>query len=228
MIGLIGAMHVEMEQLLHSLCDHKEHKIGSMTFHTGELYGHEAVLAICGPGKVNAALCAQAMILSFKPRWVMNLGVAGAISRELTIGNLVVATSAVEHDMDTSPIGDPLGLISGINMVNLPCAPWLRNEIVTAAQGLGLRIMEGVIATGDQFIASPEKKEWISRHFEAVCAEMEGGAVAHTCVMHGIDCAVIRSISDQADGGATMDYPKFVELAAANSAKLVKALLERI
>ncbi|MBQ8537605.1 MAG: 5'-methylthioadenosine/adenosylhomocysteine nucleosidase [Clostridia bacterium] len=228
MIGLIGAMQVEMEHLLLALEEHKEHKIGVMTLHTGQLYGHEAVLAICGPGKVNAALCAQAMILNFKPRWVMNLGVAGAISRELTIGDLVVGTCAVQHDMDTSPIGDPLGLISGINRVKLLCAPWLRNEIIAAAQSLELRIMEGVIATGDQFIASPEKKEWIARHFDAVCAEMEGGAVAHTCLMHGVDCAVIRSISDQADGGATMDYPKFVELAAAHSAKLVKALLKNI
>ena len=227
MIGLIGAMQVEMEQLLSQLTESKTHTIGTMKFYTGKLYNHDAVLAICGPGKINAALCAQAMILTFKPDWVMNLGVAGAISSKLTIGDMVIATGAVQHDMDTSGLGDPVGLISGINQITLPCDEELRAHINAAASKLQhLRTFEGLVATGDQFIANGARKDWIAEHFDALCCEMEGGAVAHACYMHGVKCAVIRSISDQADGNADMDYPHFVQLAAAHSAELVKTLLE--
>lgn len=227
MIGLISAMQVEMEQLLLALNHRRVHQVGAMNFYTGKLYGQEAVLAVCGPGKVNAALCAQAMILRFQPKWVLNLGVAGSIADGLTIGDMAAATGVVQHDMDTSPIGDPVGLISGINLVTLPCAPELLERITAAARALPqLRLFRGVIATGDQLIADAARKSWIADTFGAMCCEMEGAAVAHACYLHGVDCAVVRSISDQADGGAQMDYPKFVQLAAEHSALLVKKLLE--
>lgn len=110
MVGLIGAMAVELEQLKAQMENLREEKIGMDVLYTGTLFGQEVVLAVCGPGKVNAALCAQSMILRHHPRWILNLGVAGAGEAGVSIGDMVVASCTVQHDMDTSPIGDPGGI----------------------------------------------------------------------------------------------------------------------
>ncbi|MBQ8201669.1 MAG: 5'-methylthioadenosine/adenosylhomocysteine nucleosidase [Clostridia bacterium] len=226
MIGLIGAMSVEVEALMAKLDDRKETKIGMDTFVSGRLFGKDAVLSVCGPGKINAALCAQSMILHFKPEWVLNLGVAGAGETGVSIGDMVVATAAVQHDVDTSPIGDPVGMVSKINLIEIPCDEALRVKLVKAASAVeGVKVHEGVIATGDQFIHDGGVRSRINGLFRAKAVEMEGGAVAQACYMHGVPCGVLRSISDQADGHSDMDYPTFTSLAAAHSQRVVELLL---
>lgn len=226
MYGLIGAMSVEVEALMNQLTDRQEKKIGMDVFVSGRLFGKDAVLAVCGPGKVNAALCTQSMILHYQPEWILNLGVAGAGDTTVAIGDMVVATAAVQHDMDTSPIGDPVGLVSKINLVEIPCDASLRARLVKAASTVaGVTVHEGIIATGDQFINSGEKRSLIHRLFGAKAVEMEGGAVAHACYAHGVPCGVLRSISDQADGQSEMDYPTFTRLAASHSQQVVEKLL---
>ena len=226
MIGLIGAMAVEVEGLMARMTDRSETQIGMDTFVSGKLFGKEAVLAVCGPGKVNAALCAQSMILHFHPEWVLNLGVAGAGEAGVSIGDMVIATAAVQHDMDTSPIGDPVGMISKINLIEIPCDAALRARLVAAAAGVeDMRVHEGIIATGDQFIHDGDVRARINGLFHAKAVEMEGGAVAQACYMHGVPCGVLRSISDQADGHSDMDYPTFAAMAAEHSQQVVRALL---
>lgn len=196
------------------------------TFISGKLFGKDAVLAVCGPGKVNAALCAQSMILTYHPEWVLNLGVAGSGEEGVGIGDMVIATCAVQHDMDTSPIGDPVGLVSKINLVEIPCDAALRQALVQAAASLqDTKVHEGVIATGDQFINKAEVRSAIHARFHAKAVEMEGGAVAHACYMHGVPCGVLRSISDGANGQSDMDYPTFTKLAASHSQQVVEQLL---
>lgn len=227
MIGLIGAMAVEVEALEGLLGDRSETQIGMDTFVSGTLFGQQAVLAVCGPGKINAALCAQNMILHFHPQWVLNLGVAGAGEEGVSIGDMVIATCAVQHDVDTSPLGDPVGMVSKINLVEIPCDAELRNRLITAAREIpGVRMHEGVIATGDQFIHDGDTRARIHQRFHALAVEMEGGAVAQACYMHGVPCGVLRSISDQADGHSDMDYPTFTRLAAEHSQLVVRRLLE--
>lgn len=226
MVGLIGAMSVEVEALVEKLTQRRETKIGMDTFVSGKLFGHDAVLAVCGPGKINAALCAQSMILHFKPEWVLNLGVAGAGEAGVSIGDMVVATAAVQHDVDTSPIGDPVGMVSKINLVEIPCDNGLRARLVAAASSVdGVQVHQGVIATGDQFIHDGAVRARINSLFHAKAVEMEGGAVAQACYMHSVPCGVLRSISDQADGHSDMDYPTFTRLAAAHSQQVVEKLL---
>ncbi|MBR3764853.1 MAG: 5'-methylthioadenosine/adenosylhomocysteine nucleosidase [Clostridia bacterium] len=226
MIGLIGAMAVEVEGLMALMTDREETQIGMDMFVSGKLCGKDAVLAVCGPGKVNAALCTQSMILHFHPEWVLNLGVAGAGEAGVSIGDMVIATAAVQHDMDTSPIGDPVGMVSKINLVEIPCDAALREKLLAAASTVeGMRVHEGIIATGDQFIHDGGVRSRINGLFHAKAVEMEGGAVAQACYMHGVPCGVLRSISDQADGHSEMDYPTFTRLAAAHSQQVVKALL---
>ncbi len=226
MYGLIGAMSVEVEALIKQLEDRREQKIGMDVFVSGRLFGKDAVLAVCGPGKINAALCTQSMILHYHPEWILNLGVAGAGDASVSIGDMVIAEAAVQHDMDTSPIGDPIGLVSKINLVEIPCDASLREKLVRAAeQAEGVNVHTGIIATGDQFINSGEVRSRIHSLFHAKAVEMEGGAVAHACYVHGVPCGVLRSISDQADGRSDMDYPAFTKLAAGHSQQVVENLL---
>lgn len=226
MIGLIGAMAVEVEGLMSRMTDRVETRIGMDVFVSGKLFGSDAVLAVCGPGKINAALCAQSMILHYKPEWVLNLGVAGAGENGVSIGDMVIATAAVQHDVDTSPIGDPVGMVSKINLIEIPCDAVLRERLVRAARSVeGMNVHEGLIATGDQFIHDGAVRSRIHTLFHAKAVEMEGGAVAQACYMHGVPCGVLRSISDQADGHSDMDYPEFTRLAAAHSQQVVECLL---
>ena len=229
MIGLIGAMSVEVEKLLEQLQNRQDTTIGMDTFSTGRLFGVEAVLSVCGPGKVNAALCAANMISAFKPQWIVNLGVAGAGEESVSIGDMVIATAAVQHDMDTSPIGDPVGFVSKIGLVEIPCDAALRAALVEAAASVAdMKVHEGVIATGDQFICDGETRARIHNLFGAKAVEMEGGSVAHVCHAMHVPCGVLRSISDQANGHSTMDYPTFTQLAASHSEQVIEALLRKM
>ena len=152
MIGLIGAMNVEVEALEARLENPVRETIGMDTFVRGTLFGQEAVLAVCGPGKINAALCAQSMILRYHPAWLLNLGVAGSMAADVRIGDMVIANAAVQHDYDTSPL-DPPGLISKINLTTLPCDAGLRERLKKAAEAVGgFHVHVGLVATGDQFI----------------------------------------------------------------------------
>ncbi len=226
MIGLIGAMSVELEMFMHELQDRKEEEIGMDRFVSGKLYGVDAVLSVCGPGKVNAALCTQSMILRYHPDWILNLGVAGSGEIGVNIGDMVIASAAVQHDMDTSPIGDPIGYVSKIGLVEIPCDETLHERLVKAAESIeGLHVVEGTVATGDQFINDGERREQIRDRFHAKAVEMEGAAVAHACYMHHVPCGIVRSISDGANGQSEMDYATFSTLAAIHAQQVVEKLL---
>lgn len=229
MIGIIGAMGVEVEALksmMDSICFYR---FDRLEFCRGNLNGVDTVVAVAGVGKVNAAMCTQTMILKFLPEIIINIGVAGGIAPELRIGDIAVATAVVEHDMDTSPLGDPLGYISGLDMIEMKCSDWAVEEFVKAAGTLdGINVITGVIASGDQFINSYEKKEWIKDTFGAVAVEMEGASVGHVCTADKIDFCVIRAISDGADGDSHLSYDKFVRIAAKNSLKMILAFLDNV
>lgn len=226
MYGFIGAMNVEVEGLIARMDEDRTASIGMDTFHCGKLFGHDVVIAKCGPGKINAAICACVMIQTYHPEWIINLGVAGSGEEGVDIGDMVIATSAVQHDCDTTPLGDSVGMVSKLNMVNLPCDEALREKMVKAARMLGgITVHEGVIATGDQFISTAERRRKIHELFRSKAVEMEGGAVAQVCAVFGTPCGILRSVSDNADGESTVSYPAFVETAAANSQKVVENLL---
>lgn len=226
MLGLISAMGAEMELLAGVLEDAMTERQGGVIYQRGRLFGREAVLSVCGAGKVNAALCAQAMILRYQPEGIINLGVAGSLSPKLSIGDVVIGTYAVQHDMDTTPIGDPPGLVSGVGLVRFELDEGLRDRLVHALASLAdIRGMTGGIATGDQFLVDPMRKERVKELFGTVCCEMEGGAVAHACRLSNVPCAVVRAISDNADGDSPVDFFRFLRKAAENSMRLVKAFI---
>lgn len=196
MLGIIGAMDMEVEALRREMAGVTERAIGFTRYFQGELRGVPVCLARCGVGKVHAALCAQGMILCCGVTEMLNIGVAGALRDSLAVGDIVIAGSAVQHDMDTTPIGDPPGLISGPNIVHIPCDAGLSALLEEAAAEAGLRTQRAAIATGDQFIVGAERKDALARAFGAAACDMEGGAVAQCCYEMGIPYAACRAISD--------------------------------
>lgn len=227
MIGIIGAMAVEVEALKRIMNDVSIEKVSGMDFYCGELGGRKAVVAVSGVGKVNAAVCAEAMILKYSPEYIINIGIAGGLDERLKIGDIVVAQSVVEHDMDTSPLGDPVGFISGINIVNIPCAGSLSARIYESAKKVeGINTIQGVIASGDQFIASDRQRNYIKDHFSAAAAEMEGASIGHVCYLNGVDFCVLRAISDGANEASPMSFAEFTELAVRNSIKIILDFIE--
>lgn len=225
-IGIIGAMAAEVEKLKSMLEDREVECVSGIEFNTGSLYGKKIVVARCGIGKVFAAICAEAMILRFSPSLIVNTGVGGAVSGELRPLDIVFATRLCQHDMDTSPLGDPKGLISGIDRIYFDTDKRAQNVLSSAAVDLGIRYTEGIIASGDRFIADAADKEMVARNFSAVCCEMEGAAIAHTAFVNGTPFMVVRAISDSANGDAQMDYMTFLPRAAELSTALTLALIK--
>ena len=227
MIGIIGAMQKEVLDLRGQMTDTAEEKVGISTIWQGRLYGQDVALAQCGIGKVHAAMCALALILAEKPQMLINIGVAGALDARLGIADCVIASSAVQHDMDTSPIGDPVGMISGINMVHLPCDPDMRRQLLIAAQKAGIRALEGTIATGDRFIDRLEEKNSLRERFGALACDMEGGAIAQAAYELGVPYAATRCISDTLMGNGE-EYAVNADKAALASGRLLRHWLEAL
>ena len=167
------------------------------------------------------------MILTYKPRAIVNIGVAGTLTKDLGIGDIAIGEDAVCHDMDTTPLGDPPGLISGINKVHLPLPGDLAPKAARVCADLGLTALCGTIASGDKFVIDPTYKAWLREHFGAIACEMEGQPIAQVCYMNSLPCLILRSISDSVDGGAA-DYETFKHTAAAQSSKVIKSLLQTI
>ena len=224
-IGIIGAMKIEVEKLCSMAENVKKEKVGGIEFNVGDLCGHQVIIAVCGVGKVFAAMCAQAMILNYSPDAIINTGVAGALASELRVGDVAVAENVVQHDMDTSPIGDPVGLVSGINLVEIPADTGIASALKKTAIDLGMTCISGTIASGDQFIADKAKKSYIKDTFSAIACEMEGAAIGQVCHVNGTPFGILRSISDNGDESAGMSYDKFIGVAVDNSVKILTEFL---
>lgn len=225
MIGIIGAMEVEVASLKEKMENKETKTVSGIEFVKGTLCGTEAVVAKCGVGKVFAALCAQTMILEYSPDCIINTGVAGSLSEKLGVCDVAVASAVVQHDMDTSPIGDPVGLISGINVVEIPADKAVSDRLCSIVKESGTNCVSGIIASGDQFIASKEKKEYIEKTFGAIACEMEGAAIGHVCFVNKVPFAVLRAISDNADGSSHLDFPTFAAKAAELSISVIEGFM---
>lgn len=228
MIGIIGAMDIEVESIKALLSDTETEIVSGVSFVKGKFCGKEVVVAKCGVGKVFSALCAEAMILKYSPSAIINVGVAGCLTPDLKIGDIVIAKDVVQHDMDTSPLGDPIGMLSDINIIHIPTDEKVTQALKESVESSGLEYRLGTIASGDQFIASKEQKTFIKDNFGAISCEMEGGSIGHVCYVNSIPFAVLRAMSDGADDGATMDFPAFCKMAAENEVRVIKDFLSRI
>lgn len=218
MIGIIGAMDIEIERINSRLTDKSQETVSGVCYTTGKLGEAKVVTAICGIGKVFAAICAQTMILRYKADVIINTGVAGTLSDKVGVLGTVVATGLVQHDMDTTYFGDPKGMISGINIVEFKTDEAVSKKICENIKG---DYILGTIASGDVFVADEEKKKEIADTFGAVACEMEGAAIAQVCYVNNTPFCVVRSISDGADGDKELSYEAFREKAAQQSSEII-------
>ena len=199
----------------------------SMQFYKGVLCGKKVVVVRSGIGKVNAAVCTQILADKFNVDILINTGIAGSLDAAIDIGDMVISTDLVEHDMDASIFGDPVGQIPRMDTFSFPADRELVKKAVQANTEANpdIKTFTGRIVSGDQFVSSAEVKDKLVNLFQAKCTEMEGAAIAHTAYLNKISCVIIRAISDKADNSATMDYPTFEKQAIKHSVKLVRNLL---
>ena len=228
MTGIIGAMSVEVEALKAKIEGAEREIVSGIEFVSGSLMGKPVVVAQCGIGKVFAAICAQTMIIKYGVKRIINTGVAGTLCEKVGILDFAVSTGVVQHDMDTSAIGDAVGLISGINIIEIPASKGLAERAIAIAREQGNGAEGGIIASGDQFINDRTKKAFIRDTFGAIACEMEGASIGQTCYVAGVDFVVIRCISDNASGEAEMEYPEMVSRAAVKSQALVEAMVAEV
>lgn len=228
MIGIIGAMHDEVELLQEEMQAEEIVEKAGMLFHKGVLCGKEVVVVQSGIGKVNAALCAQILVDVFGVDTLINTGIAGSLDAQIDIGDMVISTDAVQHDVDTTVFGDPYGQIPNMDTFSFPADEKLVKlaKQVNEEANPDIQTFTGRIVSGDQFISSKEVKDHLVETFQAKCTEMEGAAIAHAAYLNKVSCVIIRAISDKADNSAEMDYPTFEKMAILHSVRLVRGLLE--
>ena len=211
MIGIIGAMDEEVAQIVEVMQVERKENKACMTFMAGKLNGKDVVVVRSGIGKVNMGICAQILIDCFGVDTLINTGVAGSLDADINIGDIVISTDAVQHDMDVSMLGDPVGQIPRMDTFSFLADEKLVKLAVEVNKEVNpdIQTFTGRVLSGDQFISGKEKKEYLVKTFDGKCAEMEGAAMAQTAYLNKVSYVIIRAISDKADNSATMDYPEW-------------------
>lgn len=225
-IGIIGAMAEEVELLHEHMTEARTTGRAGIAYAEGSFCGRDVVVCKSGVGKVNAAVCTQLLIDGFGVDAVLFTGVAGALDPALNIGDIVVSTDCMQHDMDVTALGFPLGTIPFQDVSVFTAAPDLVELAASSAGGtFAGQVMRGRVLSGDQFIASRDKVAALHAQLGGACTEMEGAAVAQVCAMNGVPFVVIRSMSDRADGSAPGNFAEFARQAAQISHRIVENMV---
>jgi len=229
MIGIICAMDIELQKIKSAMQNVKTEKISSINFNIGKLFGKDCVAAISGVGKVNAAVCAQTMILKYNPEFIINVGVAGGLLEKMSVFDIAVSKSAVQCDVDTSALGDQKGFISTIEVIELPCSERLTDLILNEKNQYRGKVYLGTIASSDKFIIDEKELKQIRIDFNAIACDMESASIAHVCFMSSVEFLSIRVISDNVNNkDSHLDYEKFKVLAADKGFELIQTLIKAI
>lgn len=229
MIGFICALDAEVEGIKQLMLNKTEDVFAKIPYAKGEIFGQEVVCCECGVGKVNAAMSAQIMIDRYHPDLIINSGIAGSLSKEIRIGDLVIADDCVQHDMDGTELGDPRGQIQFNDEMRtyLPADTAIANTLEKACAEIpDTAVFRGRIASGDVFIASRDRRKRIADTFNAIACEMEGAAVGQVCYRNEIPFTILRCISDDFKGVEFMEYMKFRPIAAEKSIRAITAFIQ--
>jgi len=225
-IAVLGAMPEEIEPLLKKL-DYRVEEFANNKFYFAKFNNHELIIAYSKIGKVNSTLTATLMIEKFGAEALIFTGVAGALKEGLKIGDIVLATSLVQHDIDITAFGHPYGFVPE-SPIFVKTDANLNKVAKETAKKLNLELFEGIVASGDQFISSKEKKEWIKSTFKADLAEMEGASVGMACYALNTPFIVLRTVSDSADDSADIDFDKFMTQSAKINAEFTLKMIENL
>lgn len=229
-IGIIGAMAEEVAILKEKMQGAKVSRKAGMDFYAGTLEGKQVVIVMSGIGKVNAAVCTQILVDLYEVDAILNTGVAGSLNADINIADIVLSTDAIQHDMDVTNWDYKYGQIPRMETSTFVADAELIEKAKKVCQEVNPEIQTflGRIVSGDQFICSKEKKNWLREYFDAQCTEMEGAAIAQACYLNQVPYLIIRAISDKADDSADMAYEEFEHKAIGYTVKLVCGLLKEI
>ncbi|MGB8452696.1 MAG: 5'-methylthioadenosine/adenosylhomocysteine nucleosidase [Anaerocolumna sp.] len=229
-IGIIGAMEEEVNQLKDKMAKVQVKSKAAMDFYSGKLEGKDVVIVRSGIGKVNAAICTQILMDEFNIDIVINTGIAGSLKAEINIGDMVISTDTLQHDMDATGFGYEYGVIPRMETSVFKADTKLTKKAseICSQVNPDISVFLGRIVSGDQFIGNKDKKTWIARQFEGYCTEMEGAAIAQTAYLNKVPFLIVRAISDKADDSAHMDYGKFEAEAIAHAVKFITALVKEL
>ncbi len=229
-IGIIGAMELEVEELKSKMEIRNITSRASMDFYLGSLNNVDVVIVKSGVGKVNAAVCAQILVDAFQVTHIINTGVAGSLNAALNIGDILVSTDALHHDVDATIFGYQLGEVPQLGICQFPADKALIQLALETCKEVNsdINVLSGRVTSGDQFISSKVVKQNIINNFSGDCAEMEGASIAQVAYLNKIPFVIIRAISDKADDSAEMDYPTFEKAAAKHSANLVEHMIAKL
>ena len=229
MLGIIGAMDEEVSKLKEKMTGVEIKKKASMDFYRGKLMGKDVVVVRSGIGKVNAGICTQILVDEFCVDGVINTGIAGSLNADIDIGDIVLATDTVQHDVDATGFGYGLGVIPRMETSTFIADEKLRSLAKECCERVNpdIQVFCGRVVSGDQFVSDKTKKQYILKNFKGCCTEMEGAAIAQAAYLNNIPFLIIRAISDKADDSATEDYPTFEAKAIEHSVKLVTELVDK-
>lgn len=229
MLGIIGAMDEEVSKLKEKMTDVEIKKKASMDFYRGKLMGKDVVVVRSGIGKVNAGICTQILVDEYLVDGVINTGIAGSLNTDIDIGDMVLATDTVQHDVDATGFGYDLGVIPRMETSTFIADEKLRDLAKECCERVNpdIKVFCGRVVSGDQFVSDKAKKQYILENFKGYCTEMEGAAIAQAAYLNNIPFLIIRAISDKADDSATEDYPTFEAKAIEHSVKLMIELVEK-
>ena len=233
MLGIIGAMDKEVDDLKDLMNEAGQVKVeehAGMQFWIGTLSGKEVVLVRSGIGKVNAAVAAEALSAIYNVEAIINSGIAGSLDARIDIGDIVLSTDAVEHDMNVLNLGYARGIVPDQENSVYVADERLRKIAKEVCEEVcpDIKVFEGRVVTGDIFVSEKKMKDKMIAEFNGMCTEMEGAAIAHTAWLNKVPFLIIRSISDKADDSASMDYPSFQKKAIENEEKLITEMLKRM
>lgn len=230
MLGIIGAMDEEVAKIIEQMEDVVKTQKASMVFYKGRLANKDAVVVRSGIGKVNAAICTQILADDFHVDAVINTGIAGSLRNEINIGDIVLSTDALQHDMDATQFGYPMGQIPRMDTLAFPANKELMELAKNCCEEVNpeIQVFTGRVLSGDQFVADRKKKEMLISTYGGYCTEMEGAAIAQAAWLNHIPYLVVRAISDKADDSAGMDYAVFEAKAIEHSVKLIVKMASKM
>ena len=223
-IGIIGAMDEEIDSLISKMTEKKEEKHLNMIFYIGKLENKKVIIAKCFVGKVNAAICTQVMILKYKVKMIINVGVAGSLCSDFKIGSIAISKNVVEFDLDVSVLGYEIGYVFGLDKVYIECDEKISKKLYEIAQKTKFAKL-GTIASSDKFISSQEESKKIKESFNAIAVDMESASIAHVCFLNNIPFCALRAISDGTD---CMEYRDFLDIAVKKIDVIILEFLKEI
>lgn len=229
MLGFICALDIEVEGIVKLMENKEENTVAKVTYHKGEIFGKEVVCCECGIGKVNAAMSTQIMIDVYHPDVIINSGIAGSLSGRIRIGDIVVSDDCVQHDMDATEMGEPLGQVQFNDEVRtyFSADKATADMLYAACQTVEeISVFRGRIASGDVFVSTHDRRQRIADQFDALACEMEGASVGTVCYRNEVPFAILRSISDDFSNNEFVDFMEFRVIAADRSIKAIEEFIK--